>query len=495
MRTLDDGLKRINEIIKQSNGTVAGEEVFNLYDRFGFPVDLTTLILNEHGVTFDLEVFNQKMQDQKERSKKASKLNQSDWHILLEDEKEEFVGYNHLETTVRITRYRIIETSKGTQFELIFNLTPFYPEGGGQIGDVGTIKSKNEKIDIVNTSKENNIIIHLVDSLPSRLNDDFIACVDSLRRKSISRNHTATHLLHESLRSILGDHVTQKGSLVTDKHLRFDFSHFSKVEYSEIKRIETDVNTKILSNISLEEHLDIPLSKAEELGALMLFGEKYNDVVRMIQFNKSKELCGGTHVNATGEIGIFKILSESSISAGIRRIEAVTGFETIQYFNKQLELIQDISKTIKNRDLKQGFNDLVLSKKNLEKEVETLKKSNVSNLKQELLDSKEVINKVNLICRKVNLDTKEMKNLSFQIRSENNNLVMLLAAENKGKATLTIMLTDDLVEKRLDARVLIKEVSKEIKGSGGGQPFFATAGGSADGIENALNKFRELINS
>mgnify|MGYP001453388617 CR=1 FL=1 len=495
LRTLDDGLKIINEIIKQSNGTVAGEEVFNLYDRFGFPVDLTTLILNEHGVTFDLEVFNQKMQDQKERSKKASKLNQGDWHILLEDEKEEFVGYKHLETTIRITRYRIIESNKGTQFELIFNLTPFYPEGGGQIGDIGTIKSENEKIDILNTIKENNIIIHLVDSLPSRLNDDFIACVDSFRRKSISRNHTATHLLHESLRSILGEHVTQKGSLVTDKHLRFDFSHFSKLEYSEIKRIETDVNTKILSNFSLEEHIDIPLSKAEGLGALMLFGEKYNDVVRMIQFNTSKELCGGTHVNATGEIGVFKILSESSISSGIRRVEAITGFEAIQYFNKHQELIQDISKTIKNRDLKQGFNDLVLSKKNLEKEVETLKKSNASNLKQDLLDSKEVINKINFISRKVNIDAKEMKNLSFQIRSENNNLVMLLVAENKGKATLTIMLTDDLVEKRLDARILIKEVSKEINGSGGGQPFFATAGGSSKGIENALNKFRELINS
>ena len=495
LRTLDDGLKRINEIIKQSSGTVSGEEVFNLYDRFGFPLDLTTLILNEHGVTFDLEVFNQKMQDQKKRSKKASKLSQGDWHILLEDEEEEFVGYKHLETTIRITRYRIVETNKGTQFELIFNLTPFYPEGGGQIGDTGTIKSKNEKIDVLNTSKENNLIIHLVDSLPSRLNDDFIACVDSFRRKSISRNHTATHLLHESLRSILGEHVTQKGSLVTDKHLRFDFSHFSKFEYSEIKRIESDVNNKILSNISLKEYLDMPISKAEELGALMLFGEKYNDVVRMIQFNTSKELCGGTHVNATGEIGLFKILSESSISAGIRRIEAITGFEAIQYFNKQQELIQDISKTIKNRDLKQGVSDLVLSKKNLEKEVETLKKSNISNLKKDLLDSKETINKINFICRKVNIDTKEMKNLSFQIRSENNNLVMLLAAENKGKAILTIMLTDDLLAKRLNARDLIQEVSKEINGSGGGQSFFATAGGSSEGLENALSKFRELISS
>ncbi|MDC0204529.1 alanine--tRNA ligase [Flavobacteriales bacterium] len=493
LRTLEEGLKRINQMIEKSDGNISGKEVFELYDTFGFPVDLTALILNEQNLNFNKDDFNKAMSKQKERSKQAGKIETGDWVILMDDEIEEFVGYNQLETKVKITRYRIVTSQGGKQYQLVFNLTPFYPEGGGQVGDTGLIKSKSENVRIVDTKKENKLIVHFTDKLPTDVSADFMAHVDTDSRVASARNHTATHLLHESLRSVLGDHVTQKGSLVNPNYLRFDFSHFAKIDTKEIKTIEQIVNAKILANIPLEEHNNLPLSKAEDLGAMMLFGEKYEDVVRMIQFDKSKELCGGTHVSATGEIGLFKIISEASISSGVRRIEALTGIKALNYLNEQKDLVDDIASTIKNKDLFKGVKQLIADKKGLEKQISTLKKENAGNLKEDLLQSAVKINGVRFIAKEVEMDTDDMKTLSFALRQEEK-LAMVLGAIVGKKALLSVMLTDDLVKKGLNAGTIINEIAKEIEGGGGGQAFFATAGGSnPKGIAKALIKAKNLI--
>ena len=316
LRTLEDGLKRIEQITKNAKGDISGKQVFELYDTYGFPADLTALILSEQNLCFSQEEFDDAMQEQKDRSKQAGKIEKGDWTVLIEDEKEEFVGYKNLETEVKITRYREVTSKEANQYQVVFNLTPFYPEGGGQVGDTGMIKNTNESIAIVDTKMENKLIVHFADELPNDVNAKFSAKVNAIDRKASARNHTATHLLHESLRTILGEHVAQKGSLVNPSYLRFDFTHFSQIEKADLKKVEADVNAKILKNTILDEHNNLPLNKAEDLGAIMLFGEKYDDVVRMIQFDTSKELCGGTHVNATGEIGLFKILSEGSTLFG-----------------------------------------------------------------------------------------------------------------------------------------------------------------------------------
>ena len=493
LRTLSDGLKRIEQITKKSPGTVSGKQVFELYDTFGFPVDLTSLILSEQGISFDKKEFQLAMRKQKDRSKQAGEIKIGDWDVLIEDEIEEFVGYDNLEVEIKITRYREIQLKDGLKYQLVFNITPFYPEGGGQVGDTGLIQSVDDSIAIINTKKENNLILHFTDELPKDIHAKFIAKVNVLDRIATSRNHTATHLLHESLRSILGEHVVQKGSLVTPSYLRFDFSHFSKIEKGDLKKIESDINAKILANIALNEHVNLPLSKAEKLGAIMLFGEKYDDVVRMIQFNKSKELCGGTHVNATGEIGLCKIMSEGSISSGIRRIEAVTGQNALNYLNEKEVLLNEISLLVKNNDVKSGVEQLVNAHKLLEKELLAFQKANLINLKKELLKSEVDLNGIRFVSKEVEIASEDMKNISFQLRKEQN-LALVLASKIDQKALLSVMLTDDLVEKGLNAVVIIKEIAKEINGGGGGQAFFATAGGEdASGINKALNKAKEII--
>ena len=492
LRTLEGGLRLIDQMIAKSDGNISGKSVFELYDTFGFPVDLTTLILNEHKLTFNQEEFNLAMKEQKERSKQAGKVEVGDWKVLL-DTQEEFSGYEDLEEKIKITRYRKIKSKDSQQYQLVFNTTPFYAEGGGQVGDRGFIINEKEKIAILDTKKENNITIHFTDKLPSNPEADFNAIVDVDRRKNVSRNHTATHLLHESLRVILGDHVTQKGSLVHPDYLRFDFSHFAKITKEELKNIELDVNSKILANISLEEHIDIPLLEAEELGAMMLFGEKYEDKVRMIQFNDSKELCGGTHVSSTGEIGLFKILSEGSISSGIRRIEAITGLEAFNYLNKKEELVAELSTLVKSQDLIKGVHQLINDNKELEKRLKSFKQANSANLTQDLLKETVDIGGVRFIAQEVDMDAQELKTISFSLRKEEN-LALVLGAKSADKALLSVMLTDDLVEKGLDASVIIREIAKEINGGGGGQPFFATAGGSKpSGISKALLQSREFI--
>ena len=493
LRTLSDGLKRIDQLTQKPNAKITGMQVFELYDTYGFPLDLTSLILSEKNLSFKQKEFDVAMNLQKERSKKAGKIIKGDWKTLLEDDIQEFVGYNDLEVEVSITRYREVKYQGRLQYQLVFNVTPFYPEGGGQVGDIGFIQSLEEKIPILETKKENNLIVHLSDTLPLDLTQIFNACVNIDNREACSRNHTATHLLHEALRVVLGDHVSQKGSFVNHSYLRFDFTHFSRIEKRELKQIEMFVNAKILSNIELKEHQHLPLSKAEDLGAMMLFGEKYDDVVRMIQFDTSKELCGGTHVNATGEIGLFKILSEVSTSSGIRRIEAITGYNSINYLNDKEDLLNEIGFIIKNKDLKSGVEKLVASNKQIERKLAEIKNKNTGGLIDELLNSVTLLNGIKFIAKLVAIDAQEMKNISFKLRKEKN-MALVLASTSGGKALLSVMLTDDLIEKGLDAVIIIKRISKAISGGGGGQAFFATAGGSnVDGLEHAIDLAREII--
>ena len=493
LKTLEDGLTRIEEITNNVKKEITGRQVFELYDTYGFPVDLTALILSEQNLSFNRAEFDAAMQEQKDRSKKAGRVEKGDWIVLVEDDKEEFVGYEDTKVEVNITRYRQVNYKDKKQYQLVFNLTPFYPEGGGQVGDTGWIKNSNETINIVDVKKEHNLIVHFTDTLPKDLNAVFMAKVNADNRKSVSRNHTATHLLHQSLRDILGDHVEQKGSLVHPSYLRFDFTHFAKIDKSCLKDIESDVNSKILANILLKEHSNLPLSKAEDLGAMMLFGEKYDDVVRMIQFDTSKELCGGTHVNATGEIGLFKILSEGSISSGIRRIEAITGIHALSYLNEKENLLYELGSLVKNKDLRAGVEQLVNANKQLEKQLIAFKQVNIGDLKEELLDSVVLVKGIRFVAKELEMESKDMKNVSFQLRKEEN-LVVVLTSVLKKKVLLSLMITDDLVAKGMDASKMIKDIAMEISGSGGGQPFFATAGGSnSEGIKNALNRAKNII--
>jgi len=493
LRTLEDGLKRIEQISKNADAEIEGKQIFELYDTFGFPADLTSLILSEQNLSFNQTDFDLAMQEQKDRSKKSGRIEKGDWEVLIEDEKEEFIGYTYLQTEIKITRYRKVKTKDGEQYQLVFNLTPFYPEGGGQVGDTGVIESQAEAISIVDTKKENKLIVHFTDELPKNVNAIFVAKVNAADRKAIERNHTATHLLQESLRTILGEHVAQKGSLVNPNYLRFDFTHFSKIEKSDVKKIEADVNAKILANINVNEYIDLPITKAKDMGAIMLFGEKYDDIVRMIQFNSSKELCGGTHVNATGEIGLFKILSEGSTSSGIRRIEAITGINALDYLNKKEDLLTEISGVVKNKDLKKGIEQLISTNKILEKQILTFKKSNAGIVKEDLLKDVIEVNDIRFIAKQVLMESEDMKNVSFALRKEKN-LAMVLAAKVGEKALLTVMLTDDVVAKGYNAGTMIREIAIKIEGEGGGQAFFATAGGvNPGGIVAALQKAKEIM--
>ena len=494
LRTLSEGLKRLDIIINNTKSVVSAVLVFELYDTYGFPLDLTSLILSENNLKLDVDAFHSEMEKQKNRSRRATKIETSDWVELIKDDTEEFIGYDCLETDVRITKYREVKTKDGIQFQLVFNLTPFYPEGGGQLGDVGTIVSKSETIEIVDTKKENNLIIHISEVLPINVNDVFSARVNKDIRKSSERNHTATHLLHESLREVLGPHVEQKGSLVCSDYLRFDFTHFSKLSEEELNTIELKVNNKIKENIILEEHNNIPITEAKNRGAMMLFGEKYGDTVRAIQYDTSIELCGGTHVKSTAEILSFKIKNESSTAAGIRRIEAITANALSNYYNNLEKTIEKLSGIIKNKDLIKGVEDVVKENKILSKKMESYKALEVNMLEKDLVTKSVEVNSVRVIAEIVDIDADAMKNLSFKLRGKEENLIMMLIAEKSDKVLLTIMITDDLVDKGLNASILIREVSKEVKGGGGGQSFFATAGGpDSSGISSAIEKLKKLI--
>jgi len=499
LRTLEQGLILLENIIEKTKGTkVSGKKAFELYDTFGFPIDLTALILRERGYQLDEKEFNEELEQQKSRSRTASVITAGDWHILDKEEPVPFIGYDNLEAKVKISRYRKVDSKKeGELYQLVFNTTPFYPEGGGQVGDQGWLQTGDgEKIDIINTRKENNLIIHFTKELPSVISETFIVYVDKNRRVKTQANHTATHLLHQGLREILGTHVEQKGSMVSKDYLRFDFSHFSKVSSEDLKRIEDFVNERISEQIPLNEQRELSFQEALAQGAIALFGEKYGDSVRAVKFGDSMELCGGTHVKNTSEIWHFKIVSEGAVAAGIRRIEAITGDTVKAYFEAQEEILNKIKMELKApKDPMRAISSLQEENNSLKKQVEILLRDKAKNLKSDLQQELTEINGVKFLSKKVDLDAGGIKDLAFQLGENLNNLFLLLASEQDGKALLSCYISKDLVSERdLNAGKVVKELGKYIQGGGGGQPFFATAGGkNPAGIEDALKQARSYI--
>lgn len=499
LRTLEQGLVLLDTVVKNNNGKeVSGKKVFELKDTYGFPEDLTELILTENNLTYNKEAFNQELEKQKERGRKATAIATDDWVVLFEDEEEEFVGYDYLETKVKIAKYRKVSTAKdGDHYQLVFNKTPFYPEGGGQVGDKGYLESENGDVTyILDTKKENNLIIHITKELPKELEITFKAVVDKKQRHRTACNHTATHLLHQALREVLGTHVEQKGSAVHSKYLRFDFSHFSKLTDEQLQDVEDFVNARIDGGLPLEEHRNVPMEKAIEDGAMALFGEKYGDTVRTIRFGQSIELCGGTHVKNTSDIWHFKIKSEGAVASGIRRIEAITSDATKAYFEAHDKAFEEIKDLLKNpKDPIKAVTALQDENVALKKQIEQLLKEKAGDLKQTLKNEIEKVNGINFLAKKVDLDAGGIKNLAYELGGEIENLFILFGAENNGKALLTCYISKELAAaKSLNAGTIVRELGKHIQGGGGGQPFFATAGGkNPEGIAAALAAAKALI--
>lgn len=500
LRTLDQGLVLLENIIESADSKeISGKKAFELYDTFGFPIDLTALILRERGYSLNEEEFNAELQQQKDRSRAATKVETGDWIVLEEDEVEEFVGYDTLKTRVRITKYRKVESKKdGEMYQLVFNLTPFYPEGGGQVGDKGYLEAADGGVTyIVDTKKENNLIIHFSKTLPRNIEDPFLAVVDEKQRFRTASNHTATHLLHQGLRNILGDHIAQKGSMVHSRNLRFDFSHFAKVTDEELKQVEDFVNARIREGIALEERRNIPYQQAIDEGAIALFGEKYGDAVRAIKFGKSMELCGGTHVGNTNDIWHFIITSEGAVASGIRRIEAITGDAAKQYFIDRSESFASLQKAMNNaKDPVKAVENLQEENSNLHKQIQQLLKDKAKNLKGDLKSEIKEVNGINFLAKKIDLDAGGMKDLAFEMGGESENLFLVFGAENDGKALLACYISKELAaEKDLNAGKIVRELGKFIQGGGGGQAFFATAGGkNPAGIDEALEKAIDYLN-
>lgn len=503
LKTLEVGIQLLEKVIKEAQNKqrkeVEGKIAFELYDTYGFPLDLTELILKENNLQVNREEFDREMQKQKARSRKAADSKTDDWVVLSESDATVFTGYDQLSENIKIVRYRKLETKGKTSFQLVFDRTPFYAEAGGQVGDTGYIEDeKGNKIEIKDTRKENNLIVHLVNKLPENPSAKFNAVVSSRIRTLTANNHTATHLLHHALREVLGEHVEQKGSLVRHDHLRFDFSHFSRMSEEEVAQVEKIVNRQIRENFSRDERREMPLSEAKKMGAMSLFGEKYGDEVRVIRFGDSVELCGGTHVEATGQIGLFKIKSEGAIAAGIRRIEAVTADEAEKYIDKKLGQLEMVTNLFKNtKDPVKSVQQLLDENKRLQKEIDKLNKAKAQGAKDDLKKDIISVNGINFLAKKVNLDMAGAKDLAFAIIRDVENMVLVLGVSDNGKANLTVAVSENLTkEKDLHAGKLIKELAKEIKGGGGGQPHFASAGGkNPEGIQAALDKALKLISA
>jgi len=499
LRTLDQGLLLLNRIVDETKGdTVSGKKAFVLYDTYGFPIDLTALILSEKDLKLDEKAFNEELQKQKNRSRAASEMSIDDWVVLIDDAEEEFVGYDTLEARVKLTRYRKVTSKKdGDMYQLVFNLTPFYPEGGGQVGDKGYLEDTHgDVVYILDTKKENNIIIHFTKNLPKHLDEVFKAAVDAKQRYRTECNHTATHLLHQALREVLGEHVEQKGSAVHSKYLRFDFSHFSKLTVEQLRDVETFVNRRIDGKLPLIEKRNIPKEEAIAEGAMSLFGEKYGDTVRAIRFGKSIELCGGTHVKNTADIWHFKIVSEGAVASGIRRIEAITNdgvkdfyFENNRAYFEMRDLLNNAKEPVK------ALQNLQDENTNLKKQIETLLKDKAKNIKSELIGELQEINGIQFLAKKLDLDASGIKDVAFELGSQFDNLFLLFATEQNGKALLSCYISKALVaSKNLNAGQVVRELGKYIQGGGGGQPFFATAGGkNPRGIDEALDKAKDYI--
>lgn len=499
-RTLELGIKRIDDLIAQlkSNNThvVSGEAVFELYDTYGFPVDLTSLIARENGLSIDEDGFNKELQIQKDRSRAATAIETDDWAQVNPDVETTFIGYDHTNSEVEIIKYRKV-SQKGKEFyQLVLNQTPFYPEGGGQVGDKGTLKNKEVAISIFDTKKENNLIIHLTDKLPDNLKGTFEAQVNTQKRELTSYNHSATHLLHYALRKVLGTHVEQKGSLVNPDYLRFDFSHFAKVTDEEMAQIEAIVGEVIHSYIALNEKRAVPIEEAKAMGAMALFGEKYGESVRVIQFGESVELCGGIHVASTGKIGLFKITSEAAVAAGIRRIEAITGPSAEKYFRDKAEKLDEIASLLKNpKDLSKAIEDLISKNQQLNKDVEQLLREKAKGLKGELKSKIQSIGSINFLGEIVDLDTNSIKDLLFQLKNGTDNFIGVIGNSENDKCSLSLIISENLVqEKNLNASQIIREISSHIQGGGGGQPFFATAGGKRkEGLQDAIQELKSKL--
>jgi alanyl-tRNA synthetase len=498
LRTLDQGLQLLENVIGENKGNeIPGAKAFELYDTFGFPKDLTALILRERGLELDEAGFDISMQEQKARSRAASEVSTEDWSVLIPGNVETFVGYDQTESEVKITRIRKVDSKKdGLLYQIVLDITPFYPEGGGQVGDKGTLVSANEIIEIIDTKKENNLILHFAKSLPSNLNASFVAEVDTELRADTSKNHSATHLMHQALRSILGTHVEQKGSLVSPKHLRFDFSHFAKVTDEELQQVEDFVNSRIQEHLPLIEKRNIPFAQAVEEGAMALFGEKYGDHVRAIKFGDSMELCGGIHVKNTADIWYFKIVSEGAVAAGIRRIEAITGDAVKGFFASHEELLNEIKSVLKNpQDSLKAVLSLQEDNAKLKKQLETLLRDKAKNMKGELAKELQEINGIQFLAKQVDLNPEGAKDLAYELGNLGNNLFLVLATAEEGKPMLSCYISKELVaDRKLNAGQVVRELGKFIQGGGGGQPFFATAGGkNAAGIQQALEKAIEFI--
>ncbi|KPE53049.1 alanine--tRNA ligase [Chryseobacterium indologenes] len=491
LNTIENGLVRVTKLIQQTiadnQKVLPAAEVFELYDTYGFPDDLTRIIAEEKGLTIDQEGFNAKRREQQERSRGGDAKKVYDW-VILEEKPETFVGYDQLEAETYITRYRKIENKDGEFYQVVLSNSPFYPEGGGQVGDKGVLENATESFEVLETKKENGLIISLLNGLPKDAGAVFYAKVNAADRKNSQANHSATHLLHEILREVLGTHVEQKGSYVGPDYLRFDFSHFSKMTEEELALIEQKVNQKIKDSIALQEFRSIPIQEALDKGAMALFGEKYGDNVRMIQFGSSKELCGGTHVKNTSEIGHFKITSEGSAAAGIRRIEAISGDESEAYFRNLEQQMLEISQLLKSKDVVRSIEKLIEENISLKAEADTLKKEKAKGEIGEWKNAYEQKGNKQLLVKKTSLDAASVKDIVFQLKREIPTSVTIILSDADGKPMITVGVSDDLAAD-YQAGAIVKDLAKEIQGGGGGNPGFATAGGkNLDGLENAYQK-------
>ena len=498
LRTLATGINLLDGVIertrREGKTLISGKDAFVLYDTFGFPIDLTELIAREQGVGVDLEAFEKELQAQKERSRNAAAVDTDDWVELMPLKESVFTGYDTLTDTVHIARYRRV-TSKGrTSYQLVFDRTPFYGNSGGQIGDVGYIESANERIAVVATEKENGQIIQIVEQLPENPTAEFRAVVDAEKRQAAANNHTATHLMHEALRKVLGTHVEQKGSMVTPEMLRFDFSHFQKVTPAQLREVEQLVNRAVRADYPLEEKRDATKEEAAAAGAMMLFGEKYGDRVRMVRFGTSVELCGGTHTRATGTIGLFKILNESAISAGVRRIEAVTGEQAERILYAAEDTLTSLGEALHNSQVETAVRKMLESNDALSKEVESMRREQVAQWAEKIAASTPVREGMQLIAMQTDRRADFIKDLAYNLRSRSPQLVFVVGTVSEGKPSLTVMLGEEITSRGVNAGAVVREAAKLMQGGGGGQAFFATAGGkNPDGLQAAIDKAVELI--
>lgn len=497
LRTLSNGIIKFEKYTESlTNKTIDGNFAFELFDTYGFPIDLTCLMAKEKELEVDMNGFEQNLQQQKERSRNAAHIDTDDWVEIKGGEKTKFLGYDSLNDEVEILRYRKIKQKDKTFYQLVFNQTPFYAELGGQIGDSGYIENDEEKINVINTKTENGLAVHLVNSLPKNVNSSFNAYVNVERRHKIEANHSATHLLHYALKEVLGSHIEQKGSMVDDERLRFDFSHFAKLTNEEIQKVEMKVNAMIRQNIVANDRREVPIDDARKLGAVALFGEKYGDKVRVMQFGDSIELCGGTHVSATGNIGMFKIVSESAIAASVRRIEAITGAKVEELIYDYSSMVDNVRSTLKQANIQQAIQKLVSENDSLKESIENFQKEKTDSLFDQLKNKTELFEGVNYIELNLAIFPNIIKDIAYRFKNHfnDNNFVFIAGSVFDSKPTLIIMLSQDLVKKGKNAGSIVREASKLIQGSGGGQPFFATAGGkNTEAIQDAILKAKELI--